>query len=234
MNNLLLLALAPIAILATYIWLRDKYEREPWTMLLKALILGALTVIPILIIERFLMGFIHNFSGYARAFYNAFVVAAFSEELFKFLFLYGLIWKSKEFNEKFDGIVYATFISLGFAAVENVMYVFQHGAQVGITRALTAVPAHFLFGVSMGYFLGIARFFTYRRPAMIRMALLIPMLLHGIYDFILMSQNHFLLLLFIPFIIGMWRFGLKKMKELSDSSVFRYNYDSKDKLFPQS
>ena len=73
MNNLLLLALAPIAILATYIWLRDKYEREPWTMLLKALILGALTVIPILIIERFLMGFIHNFSGYARAFRNNFV-----------------------------------------------------------------------------------------------------------------------------------------------------------------
>ena len=78
MNNLLLLALAPIAILLTYIWLRDKYEREPWSMLLKALVLGALTVIPILIMERFLMGFIQSFSGYARAFYNAFIVAAFS------------------------------------------------------------------------------------------------------------------------------------------------------------
>jgi len=230
MNSLLLIALAPVAILLAYIWLRDKYEKEPWQLLLKALALGAFSVIPILFVERFLMGFIDLFNGYLRAFWNAFVVAAFTEELFKFLFLYLLIWKSREFNEKFDGIVYAVFISLGFAAVENVMYVSSYGHTVGITRALTAVPAHFLFGVSMGYFFGMARFFANRRPAMIRMALMIPILLHGLYDFILMSKQQLLLLLFIPFIIWMWRFGLKKMRELSDSSIFRFDYNSKDPI----
>ncbi|RKD92692.1 PrsW family glutamic-type intramembrane protease [Mangrovibacterium diazotrophicum] len=230
MNSLLLIALAPVAILLAYIWLRDKYEKEPWQLLLKALALGAISVIPVLFVERFLMGFIDLFSGYLRAFWNAFVVAAFTEELFKFIFLYLLIWKSRDFNEKFDGIVYAVFISLGFAGVENVMYVLNYGHGVGITRALTAVPAHFLFGVSMGYFFGMARFYADRRPAMIRMALLVPMLLHGIYDFILMSQQQLLLLLFIPFVIWMWRFGLKKMRELSDSSVFRFDYNSKDPL----
>ena len=230
MNSLLLIALAPVAILLAYIWLRDKYEKEPWQLLLKALVLGAVSVIPILFVERFLLGFIDLFSGYLRVFWNAFVVAAFTEELFKFLFLYLLIWRSREFNEKFDGIVYAVFISLGFAGVENVMYVLSYGHGVGITRALTAVPAHFLFGVSMGYFFGMARFFANRRPAMIRMALLVPMLLHGIYDFILMSRQQFLLLLFIPFVIWMWRFGLKKMRELSDSSIFRFDYNSKDPL----
>lgn len=230
MNSLLLIALAPVAILLAYIWLRDKYEKEPWQLLLKALALGAISVIPILFVERFLMGFIDLFSGYLRVFWNAFVVAAFTEELFKFLFLYLLIWKSRDFNERFDGIVYAVFISLGFAGVENVMYVFNYGQGVGITRALTAVPAHFLFGVSMGYFFGMARFFANRRPAMIRMALLVPMLLHGIYDFILMSQQQLLLLLFIPFVIWMWRFGLKKMRELSDSSVFRFGYNTKDPI----
>jgi len=228
MNNLLLLALAPVAILLSYIWLRDKYEREPWSMLVKALVLGALSVIPILFVEEFLMGYINLFSGLMRPFWNAFVVAACSEELFKFLFLYLLIWKSREFNEKFDGIVYAVFISLGFAAVENVMYVFRYGQQAGVTRALTAVPAHFLFGVAMGYFMGMARFFANRRRTMIRLAIAVPILLHGIYDFILMSQQEILLIGFIPFIIWMWYFGLKKMKELSDSSVFRFNYKSKN------
>ena len=231
MSKLLLLALAPVIILLTYIWLRDKYEKEPWQMLLKALVLGALAVIPTLLAERGLMALIDLFSGYLRVFWNAFVVAAFTEELFKFLVLYWLIWKSPEFNEKFDGIVYAVFVSLGFAAVENILYVTRYGHDVGITRALTAVPAHFLFGVSMGYFVGMARFFASKRKTMMRNALLVPILMHGTYDFIIMSQNLWLLLAFIPFVIWMWRFGLKKMKELSDSSIFSYDFRPEDNPF---
>ncbi|MFV0375695.1 MAG: PrsW family glutamic-type intramembrane protease [Mangrovibacterium sp.] len=233
MEKLLLLALAPIAILLTYIWLRDKYEKEPWQMLLKALVLGGLSVIPILLVERGLMSLIDLFGGYMRVFWNAFVVAAFTEELFKFLFLYGLIWKSTEFNEKFDGIVYAVFISLGFAAVENVLYVTRYGHDVGVIRALTAVPAHFLFGVSMGYFFGMARFLAAKRTLMMRNALLVPIVLHGIYDFILMSQNPWLLLAFIPFVIWMWRFGMKRMNELSASSIFSYDFRPEDNPFKQ-
>lgn len=231
MNSLLLLALAPVAILLSWVWLRDKYEKEPWSMLAKALALGALSVIPILIMERSLMLLIDLFSGWMRIFWNAFVVAALSEELFKFLFLCGLIWKSPEFNEKFDGIVYAVFISLGFAGVENILYVTRYGHEVGLTRAFTAVPAHFLFGVTMGYFVGLARFFAPRRRAMLRNALLVPVALHGIYDFILMSSNPWLLLAFIPFVVWLWRFGLKKMKELSDASIFAWDFRPDDNPF---
>lgn len=231
MNNLLLLALAPVFILLAYIWLRDKYEKEPWQMLLKALVLGGLSVIPILLVERSLMSLIGLFGGYMKVFWNAFIVAACTEEFFKFLFLYGLIWKSPEFNEKFDGIVYAVFVSLGFAAVENIMYVTRYGQDVGLTRALTAVPAHFLFGVSMGYFVGLARFVASKRTMMMRNALLVPILLHGSYDFILMSQEPWLLLAFVPFVIWMWRSGLKKMRELSESSIFSYDFRPEDNPF---
>lgn len=233
-KDLLLLSLAPVIILLSYIWLRDKYEKEPWSMLLKALALGAFSVIPILFLERFLSTFLVYFSGYPAVFWNAFVVAAFSEELFKFLFLFLLIWKSREFNEKFDGIVYAVFISLGFAAVENTLYVFEHGYGTGLTRALTAVPAHFLFGVSMGYFLGMARFYPRQKSRYLYLAILIPIVLHGLYDFILMAESPILLLTFIPFTIWMWRFGLKRMKQLSDTSVFRFDYRSNDDIFKTS
>ncbi|MEZ5195501.1 MAG: PrsW family glutamic-type intramembrane protease [Bacteroidales bacterium] len=124
--TLLALALAPIFIILFYVYIRDKYEREPIGLLIKAFF-SPLTVIPILFIGSFIESFEANFSGLFAAAYRAFIVAAFNEEFFKFIALYLLIWKSSEFDEKFDGIVYAVFISLGFAAVENVMYVYQYG-----------------------------------------------------------------------------------------------------------
>ena len=96
--------------------------------------------------------------GLASAGYTAFVVAGFTEELMKYLAFYFFFWQERNFNEKFDGIIYAVYISLGFAAVENILYVFSGGMGVGFVRAFTAVPAHALFGISMGYYFGLARF----------------------------------------------------------------------------
>ena len=125
--------------------------------------------------------------------------------------------------EKFDGIVYAVFISLGFALVENILYVFgdSDGASVGILRAVTAVPAHALFGVVMGYHFAIAKFEPSHRAIEFVLALAFPILLHGLYDFWLMSENGYLLLLFIPYVIVLWIFGFKRMKTHSDDSVFK-------------
>ena len=229
-TDLIILSLAPIAILLAYIWFRDKYEKEPFKMLFAALLLGAFSVIPILFLEEFLMLFINLFSGNMRAFWNAFVVAAFSEELFKFLFLYLLVWKSPDFNEKFDGIVYAVYISLGFAAVENIMYVFDYGAHAGWTRAITAVPAHFLFGVTMGFFFGQAKFYPERKKKLIRAALIYPIILHGVYDFILMTGHPYALIIFVPFIIFMWYYGLKKMKKLSSQSIYRNDFKKEEEM----
>jgi len=149
------------------------------------------------------------------------VVAGTTEELFKFLALYMLVWKSPSFNEKFDGIVYAVFVSLGFAGVENVLYVIDGGMQTALTRALTAVPAHAIFGITMGYYLGIARIYEEMKGRYLGMALLVPIVLHGIYDFILMVDIGWLLLLFFPYIIVLYIMGVKKIKVLSDTSVFK-------------
>jgi RsiW-degrading membrane proteinase PrsW (M82 family) len=219
--NLLLLASAPVFIILVYVYIRDKYDREPIGLLLKTLLAGALTVIPVMIINSGIEGYKSNFSGYGETAYVAFIVAGLVEEFFKFVTLYLLIWKNREFNERFDGIIYAVFISLGFALIENIMYVYTYGESVGYTRALTAVPAHALFGITMGYFFGQAKFSKKDKLLHFSKALIYPVLLHGIYDFILMSQHPYLLLVFIPFIIYLWRAGFKKMKILSNNSRFR-------------
>jgi RsiW-degrading membrane proteinase PrsW (M82 family) len=222
---LLNLSIAPVFIILFYIYLRDKYEKEPLKLLLKILLFGALTVIPALIIETALsyFGRIIHFIPIVSTFYGAFVVAAITEETLKFSVIYLFIWKNKEFNEKFDGIVYAVFASLGFALVENVMYVFQYGSGVGLTRAFTAVPAHTIFGISMGFFFGLAKFTPNKKSFFLTISLLLPIILHGIYDFILMSEEDILLVLFVPYLIGILFFSFKLMKKHSDNSKFNPN-----------
>ncbi len=231
--NLFILSLAPVFIIAGYIYFRDKYEREPLKLLFLALLSGALTVIPILFVESFLAGFSPIFSGIGAAAWNAFVVAAFSEELFKYFALYILIWKSTEFNEKMDGIVYAVFISLGFAAVENVMYVLGYGFGTGILRAITAVPAHAIFGITMGFYFGMAKFYEKKRFQFKMKALLYPIILHGIYDFILFTRIEWLILVFVGFLIFLYFSGLKRIKVLSAQSYFNTDYNLLNEKFGQ-
>ncbi|WP_167614015.1 PrsW family glutamic-type intramembrane protease [Maribellus sediminis] len=222
--SLLILSLAPVFVIAAYIYFRDKYEKEPIRMLLFALLAGAVTVLPIVFVEMFLSRYTSLFPRYVSAAYQAFVVAAFSEELFKYLALYVLIWKSPEFNEKFDGIVYAVYVSLGFAAVENILYVVNGGLVTGISRAITAVPAHAIFGVTMGFYFGLARFYERESAALKRKALLIPILLHGIYDFILFTGLAWLTVVFIAFVVFLYISGLKRIKELSSVSIYNTDY----------
>lgn len=219
--NILIVALAPVVVILIYVYLRDKYDREPAGKLFLAFFLGALSVIPVLLTGQITVPLLKLFSGYGRAFYEAFFVAAVPEEGFKFLFLYLLIWRSRFFSEKFDGIVYAVFLSLGFAAVENIMYVTDYGYQVGVSRAFTAVPGHALFGVAMGYHMGIARMYHDIKKKQLLLAFMVPVVLHGIYDFILMSEHEYLIFLFVPYLVYLWRSGFRRMKVLSDSSVFR-------------
>ncbi|MCK5135816.1 MAG: PrsW family intramembrane metalloprotease [Bacteroidales bacterium] len=221
MMSILLASLAPVFIILFYIYFRDKYEKEPIRLLIKALVSGIVIVVPVIVVERLLISIMPSVGTVASAAYNAFLVAGCTEEVFKFLALYLLIWKSPSFNEKFDGIVYAVFVSLGFAAVENVMYVMDGGYHTAIVRAVTAVPAHALFGITMGYYFGIARMYPELRKSYLRRALLIPIVLHGIYDFILMVEVEWLLILFIIFVIYLYVAGMKKLKVLSDASIFK-------------
>ena len=219
--NLIVLAVAPVMIIAVYIYLRDRYEREPAGQLGLALIAGGLITMPVVFVEGWLSFPAHSLSGMASAAWNALVVAAITEESFKFLALMILFWNNPNFNEKFDGIVYASFIALGFAGVENVLYVADGGVEVGLIRAFTAVPGHALFGIIMGYQAGLARFYPSERRRRLFYALALPVLLHGLYDFILMSEHPYLLLGFIPYVIFLWIFGFRRMRQLSDRSIYR-------------
>jgi RsiW-degrading membrane proteinase PrsW (M82 family) len=223
--SLIVISLAPVLIIAGYIYFRDKYEKEPIRLLLLALLGGGLTVIPILFVEMFLHRFTVLFPGLLSSAWNAFVVAGFTEELFKFLALYLLFWKSPEFNEKFDGIVYAVFISLGFAAVENVLYVLQGGIGTGVIRAITAVPAHAIFGIIMGFYFGLARFYEKQQHKLKLKALAYPIILHGIYNFIIMTGIQWLTGVFFLFVIILFIFGLRRVKHLSDQSIYKTDYE---------
>lgn len=220
-NNLLFISLAPVLIIAFYIYNRDKYEKEPYSILFKALMIGILIVLPVFLIEKFLTMFFRSAEGLSYAAYTAFVVAGLTEEAMKFLGFYFFFWKDRNFNEKFDGIVYAVYISLGFAAIENILYVFTGGAGVGIVRAFTAVPAHALFGIVMGYYFGLARFSESHRRIYLTLAFFMAVIFHGLYDFLLMSNSQILLTAFIPVFIYFWIGGFRKMAVLSNASVFR-------------
>ncbi len=218
---LLLLALAPAVILMMYVYFRDKYEKEPISLILKGILLGGVVIFPVGLVESYLMQYGLGLGKIPKAAFDGFLVAGFTEEIFKFLMVFMLIWRNPNFNEKFDGIVYAVSVALGFAAIENLFYIFSNNSmQVGMLRAVTAVPGHAVFGVIMGFYLGMARFDKKYRLKWILDALLVPWLLHGTYDFLIMSGYPLLMLLFVPFLFYLYRYGLRRMREFNDQSVF--------------
>jgi len=216
---LLILALVPVVAILIYVYYRDQVEKEPAEVLVKAFVSGAVATVPILLVELLLSRVGSSFGSgtiLGTSLYGAFIVAAATEESFKFAALSLTTWRSSHFDHKFDGIVYAVFVSLGFAAVENILFVLQNGSDAAFLRALTAVPAHAAFGIAMGYHYSLAKFFPEQRDRQLIFALGSPLLLHGFYDFCLMSQNPFLLMLFVPYILFILRSAFIKMDIHSD------------------
>lgn len=223
--SLLALALAPAIYLAIVIYGHDKYSPEPKRILLVAFLWGCFSVVPALALETWAASFGHGISTniFKTAFY-AFVVVAFSEELSKFLMLRFHAYRQPEFNEPFDGIVYAAFVALGFAAVENIAYVLMHGFGTGILRMFTAVPAHFSFGVIMGYYVGKAKFHPEKKNFLLLQGLLYATFMHGAYDFFVMQQNFpSLSILTFGVLIMSWRISKNSIAELKSDSKFRFH-----------
>ena len=184
---LLALALAPGVAISLYIYLKDKHEREPLWLLLVSFFYGGVSTIVTEII-RFPVNALMSAKddGIMYHFIDTFFKVAFLEECSKFLFVRFILFYNKNFNEPFDGIVYAVMVSMGFATVENVLYVYQYGLATGILRMFTAVPAHAIFATIMGFFLGKAKF-THRRVLYYSVVgLLAASTFHGFYDFFLL------------------------------------------------
>ncbi len=186
-------ALLPVALLLWYIYKSDPIK-EPKEQLGKAFLYGVLIVPPVIFVEMILqmilVGGDENHPSMLDAFNNAFLVAALTEEAFKLLALWLLLRKNPYFDEHFDGIVYAVFVSLGFAAVENVSYLFGNydtWVSVGIARALLAVPGHYAFGILMGFFYSLY-YFGNRSKRNKWLIFLAPFLAHGLYDLFAMSS----------------------------------------------
>ncbi len=229
--DILLISLAPVAVVAGYVWFRDKYEKEPVWLLLLSLLAGMAIVLPVMVVEGVLAAVGDPLEGIAEAAWSAFAVAGLTEEVFKFIALFLLIWERPAFNDKYDGIVYGTFISLGFAAIENLLYVMQDGYATGLLRAFTAVPAHAIFGITMGFYFGMARFHPEESRAMKWKALVVPIILHGIYDFILFTGIEWLWVVFLAFIVFLYVSGWRRIRHLSDQSYFKTDFELLNRKF---
>jgi RsiW-degrading membrane proteinase PrsW (M82 family) len=226
---LFFLALAPIFICVFYIYIRDKYEKEPIRLLFTGLIFSAIISVMINFTEKFLEKFYAYISYDDRydlfhAFYDSFIISGLTEEFFKYLVLFFLIWYEKNFNEPFDGIVYATVISLGFAMIENILYVLHPhigGADTGFYRAIFSVPGHAMFGIAMGYFFSLAKYEHDKRNIFLVKAFVIPVILHGTFNFILLSNIPYAIILLVLYSIYLHINVNKKIKIHLNKSPFK-------------
>lgn len=191
---MLIAALLPALVLGLYIWRKDP-QPEPLRWIMRAFIAGIIICFPVAYAEQFISNLLFPAGGPTTLFgttIEAFFVAALPEEAAKLFVLWLFILRRNPyFDEHFDGIVYAVFVSLGFAAIENVFYVLGSGegwVSVAATRALLAVPGHYAFGILMGYYYSKYHFFDRSRGTAAKI-ILVPILAHGVYDAIAMSGS---------------------------------------------
>ena len=202
-------AILPAVVLLMYVYKKDKVEKEPLGLLGSLLVQGCIAVVISLVLEtvgeRVLLNiFDPDTHWYWVAF--AFLVVAAVEEGSKFVLLKRKTWNNPNFNFRFDGIVYAVFVSLGFAALENIGYVMGYGLSVAPTRALISVPGHMAFAVYMGYYYGRARWlanYGYQEEAKssLRYSILSAIFYHGFFDACLMIGSTLTTTIFLIFVV---------------------------------
>lgn len=245
MIMMLICSIMPAFLLVLYVTYRDRKNPEPVGMIIKGVFFGMLSVFltlgvlhPILAPIPELLGIYGLYDvPFIRCIMIAFYNAAVPEEIAKLFMLWLLLRKCKDFDENMDGIVYAVCVGMGFAGLENIGYVFQDEdswGTVAITRALFAVPGHYIDAVIMGLFYSLVHFQPRRYAKYKPLVLFAPIMAHGIYDSIcFIGQEHIILglLIYIPliwFCIKMHKFCLKRIKSIElldqdrkDLSTFR-------------
>ena len=193
--DLALLSIAPVIIIILYVYLKDKYDKEPKLLLFFCFLFGAFVSIFITTLLYILFDYIiiPEENNIVEQFIKAFFIVGFTEEFSKYIIVRYYAQTREAFNEPYDGIIYAVMVSMGFAATENIFYVMAGGYEVALLRAVTAVEAHATFAILMGYYMGKAKF-SKNRMQLNLIGLLLAIIFHGAYDFFL----------FIDFIPGVW------------------------------
>lgn len=210
MLAIIIAALAPGLALLTFFYLKDRYQPEPLKMVIRLFIFGAIIGFPVMIIQYGIKTEVTN-----HIVFTSFISVGLLEEFFKWFIIYFLVYNHSEFDEAYDGIVYAVAVSLGFATLENFLYLMTEGLSIAIIRALLPVSGHALFGVIMGYYLGLAKFMPKRSSQikMLMLSIMYPILIHGSYDLLIYSSQIYWLWTVIPFMVGLWWLALKRMHQ---------------------
>ena len=227
-------AILPAVFLLVKIYKADRIEKEPIGLLLSLVIIGIFSTSVAVALETLGKTILSMYFVEGSTIYNIimyFGVVAFSEEGSKYVLLKSRTWKNRNFNCRYDGVVYATFVSLGFALWENIGYVASYGFSTALVRAVTAVPGHACFGVFMGVWYGTAKMYEVReeyeksKAARVK-SLLLAVFMHGSYDFLTTLQHDSLGLIFLTFVAVMFLRAIKLVKKTSAQD--EYIYDNND------
>jgi len=225
---LIIAAVVPAVWLLVKVYNEDRLEPESTTLLVRLVLSGIFSTVLAMVGERIGSYIMAMFFSEQSLIYNLlfyFIVVGVSEEGAKYLLLRYRTWQSPEFNCTFDGVVYAVFVSLGFALWENIGYVMSYGLGTALVRAITAIPGHACFGVFMGVWYGAAkRSELYGNIALSavqrKMALIIPILLHGCYDFIATVDNSAYSMVFIVFVAAMFLAAYRAVKKAAGNDEY--------------
>ncbi|WP_280768252.1 glutamic-type intramembrane protease PrsW [Salipaludibacillus daqingensis] len=208
MLSIITVALTPAIALLLFFYLKDEFEQEPITMVFRCFVFGALLVFPVMFVQFA----IQEEAGFLSPYAISFIQIGFIEEFMKWFIVLVAVFYHVHFNQRYDGIVYATAIALGFASVENMLYIIANGVDTAFLRAVFPVSSHALFGVVMGYYFGKAKFDDSHRYRYLFLALFFPYVLHSLYHFILLTLNQWVYVL-TPFMVFLWVFALTKVKK---------------------
>ena len=219
---LLTVAIAPSLALFSYFYLRDQFAAEPSKLLFQCFIYGAVLTFPILFIQ-----YVFQFEGvFDHLFSQKVLFPSVVEEFFKWLVLIIAVYRHVDFEDPYDGILYGASVSLGFATVENILYIMEFGLGTAFIRAFLPVSSHALFGVVMGYYLGRAKFTKGSNgPIWLAAAFASSLALHLIYNSVLYFNVNWSYGV-IPFMLFLWWFGLRKVKQAHQLSVTHYHNNS--------
>lgn len=221
----IVVAVLPVFLIGLFVYMCDKIK-DPSKFLFKLFMFGVLSCFPTVFVGSILDIFFPSLDdmNFLQLFVYVFVSIALVEEFFKWFFLYKCSYNHEEFDSTYDMIVYAVFVSLGFACFENILYVSSYGISTGLIRAVSAVPGHACYGILMGMYLGIAKikeidgnFVVANKYKML--SLLIPTIAHGIYDYCVFSGSTLFLIIFFNFIFIIDIYCFLKVKEISKNSI---------------
>ena len=230
MTMVLVAGLVPCVVLLWYINKKDSIEKEPTGLLVKLIFLGCLSTIQAMVLElvgtNILTSIGMDETSYLYIFIENFFIVALAEEGCKKLMLRLGSWKNPAFNYVFDGVVYGVCVALGFAGLENVLYISGFGMEVAVVRGLAAVPLHAICGVFMGHFYGLEKKYTATGMTGLAknvktLSIVIPVLIHGFYDFAASIGSDTFAYIWLGFVVLMDIVAIKAIRQYSgmDTSI---------------